>query len=92
MIVKCNIHQTKNNTNGTISNQNNSSKSDGSAYTTRWADTKTWSLDFKKTLAPGIKCTLSLNQIKDLRGSEVSGLNEYSFSTTGPTIAFFDSF
>lgn len=55
-------------------------------YTTRWADTKTWSLDFEKPLDAGVQCKLSLNDVKDLKGDKVSGLATYTFSTAGPAL------
>ena len=56
-------------------------------YTSRWADTKTWSLDFDKPLAAGIKCTLVVNAgTKDLAGQPLTGSAEYTFSTAGPAL------
>jgi uncharacterized protein YfaS (alpha-2-macroglobulin family) len=55
--------------------------------TTRWADTKTWSLDFDKPLGAGVKCTLTLSaSAKDLAGQAVTGTGPYTFSTSGPAL------
>lgn len=57
-------------------------------YTTRWADTKTWSLDFDKPLSAGVQCTLKLNSAaaKDLGGKIVTAADSYTFSTSGPAL------
>jgi uncharacterized protein YfaS (alpha-2-macroglobulin family) len=89
MSLKCNLKTVKNSSETGSPTKKPTSKNlefKTPAFTTRWADTKTWSLDFNKALGSGIKCTLSLNSIKDLVGTEVNGLNEYSFSTAGPAI------
>lgn len=89
MSLKCNL-KTEKKTSDTSSLSKKTTQKNSEfktpAFTTRWADTKTWSLDFNKALSSGIKCTLSLNSVKDLAGTELSGLNEYSFSTAGPAI------
>ncbi len=55
-------------------------------FSTRWADSKTWSLDFSEPLKAGVNCTLTLAEIKDLKGQAVTGYESYSFSTGGPAI------
>lgn len=56
-------------------------------YSTRWADSKNWVLDFEKPLKSGVKCTFSLNPTaKNLSGGQLQGLSEYSFSTSGPAL------
>lgn len=56
-------------------------------YTTHWADTKTWSLDFDKPLEAGVQCSLQpIAQLKDLKGADVTTQNKYSFSTSGPAL------
>jgi uncharacterized protein YfaS (alpha-2-macroglobulin family) len=56
-------------------------------HTTRWADSTNWILDFEKPLSSGVRCVLKLNaEAKDLSGAILTGLDEYSFSTTGPSV------
>jgi hypothetical protein len=56
-------------------------------YSTRWADIKTWSLDFDQPLAAGIKCTLTpVINAKDLAGKAVTSAGPYTFSTSGPAL------
>ena len=56
-------------------------------YSTRWADNKNWVLDFDKPLEAGIRCTLKIkSEAKDLAGTKIKGLREYSFSTSGPAL------
>lgn len=56
-------------------------------YTTHWADSKNWVLDFEKPLSSGVHCTFKLNpKMNDQAGEKISGLNEYSFSTAGPAL------
>lgn len=56
-------------------------------YTTRWADSKNWVLDFEKPLKAGMRCAFKLNpEAKDLAGAKLEGLDEYSFSTAGPAL------
>jgi hypothetical protein len=56
-----------------------------SKFTTRWADNKNWILDFERPLKSGIRCVLNLrSDVKDLSGARVEGIDEYSFSTSGP--------
>lgn len=53
-------------------------------YTTRWADSKNWSLDFEKPLKSGLSCHFKMREnTKDLSGAVVSSLAEYNFSTSG---------
>lgn len=57
------------------------------AYTTRWADTRNWVLDFKRDVPPGVSCSFSLkNALKDHAGQEVMGQRDFKFSTGGPAI------
>lgn len=56
-------------------------------FTTRWADSKNWVLEFHKPLASGIQCKLKpAENLKSLAGDAVSSLQEYSFSTGGPAL------
>jgi uncharacterized protein YfaS (alpha-2-macroglobulin family) len=56
-------------------------------YTTRWADSKNWVLDFEKPLKAGMRCAFKLNpEAKDLAGAKLEGLDEYGFSTAGPAL------
>lgn len=56
-------------------------------FKARWADSKNWILDFEKPLEAGIRCTFKLNvSLKDLAGSAITGMKEYSFSTSGPAL------
>ncbi len=55
-------------------------------FSSRWADTKSWSLDFDQPLKAGVRCTLSLGDVKDLKGDKVIAREVYSFSTGGPAI------
>lgn len=56
-------------------------------HRTRWADSKTWVLDFEIPLPAGWRCELGLTkQTKDRLGQSVTGQAEYIFSTSGPAI------
>lgn len=56
-------------------------------YTTRWADSKSWVLDFAQPLPSGVRCAFTINaKARDQSGAKVTGLNEYSFSTSGPAL------
>lgn len=64
-----------------------SSATETPEYTTRWADSLNWVLDFKKPLRSGIRCVFNLNsEATDLTGAKLEGLDEYSFSTSGPSL------
>jgi uncharacterized protein YfaS (alpha-2-macroglobulin family) len=57
------------------------------SYTTRWVDSKTWSLDFAKPLASGMICRLTIAKAaKDLGGKPITGDAEYMFTTGGPAL------
>jgi uncharacterized protein YfaS (alpha-2-macroglobulin family) len=56
-------------------------------FTTRWADNKNWVLDFEKPLKSGMRCNFKLkSDVKSLLGAKVKGLDQYSFSTSGPAL------
>lgn len=56
-------------------------------YTTRWADSKNWVLDFEKPLKAGVRCHFKINpEAKDLAGGRLEGLEEYAFATSGPAL------
>jgi len=57
-------------------------------HRTRWADSKTWVLDFQSPLPAGWRCELKLKKkTKDRLGQTVTaGQSEYIFSTSGPAI------
>src|SRR5690606_14516407 len=57
------------------------------SYSTRWADSKNWVLDFDKPLPSGHRCIFSITpDAKDVAGHPVRSLNQYSFTTSGPAI------
>lgn len=56
-------------------------------HSTRWADSKTWVLDFQEPLRSGYSCDLNLDPtFKDLAGTSVNGMTRFSFSTGGPAV------
>lgn len=56
-------------------------------HTTRWADSRNWSLDFDEPLKAGIRCAFKLNaNFKDVAGAKTTGLEEYAFATAGPAV------
>ena len=81
--MTCNVATKKQPTHG----QKAAAPQQGPKFTTRWVDNKNWVLDFEKPLKAGIRCTFKIKtDAKDLSGSKVEGLEEYSFSTAGPAI------
>lgn len=56
-------------------------------YSTRWVDSRSWILEFDEPLRAGVRCVLRLNtEMKDLSGSQLLGLTEYGFATSGPAL------
>lgn len=81
--MTCNVTTKKQPTHG----QQASVPQESPKYTTRWADSKNWVLDFEKPLKAGVRCSFKLNpDAKDLTGAKLEGLDEYSFSTAGPAL------
>ena len=55
--------------------------------TRRWADPRTWVLDFDHNLPSGRICHFRLkSDLRSIDGSKVSGKTDFSFDTGGPTI------
>jgi uncharacterized protein YfaS (alpha-2-macroglobulin family) len=53
----------------------------------RWADTKNWSLDFESPLSSGVRCTFAVKEdLKDIKGEKITGRKSFSFSTSGPAV------
>lgn len=53
----------------------------------RWADSRTWVLDFDRDLPSGIACQFRLNaEVKALDGRTLSGNHHFGFDTGGPVI------
>ncbi|HND84638.1 MAG TPA: Ig-like domain-containing protein, partial [Pseudobdellovibrionaceae bacterium] len=68
-------------------NPNNSESPNALKYTTRWADTKNWVLEFATPLSSGVSCTFHLNRkVLDVAGNKLDGADEYRFSTSGPRV------
>lgn len=83
MRVQCNVGARKEPVYGETSKKDPSIPK----YTTRWVDNKTWSLDFEKPLKAGIHCIFTINpESRDLAGGLITGMSEYSFSTSGPAL------
>lgn len=81
--MTCNVTTKKQPTHG----QQAAAPQETPKYTTRWADSKNWVLDFEKPLKAGMRCAFKLNPgAKDLSGAKLEGLEEYSFSTAGPAL------
>lgn len=56
-------------------------------FTTRWADSRSWVLEFEKPLPAGIRCVFTMKaEVRDLAGGKLEGVGEYSFSTSGPAL------
>lgn len=56
-------------------------------FSTRWADSKNWVLDFTTPLKSGVSCLFKTKyETKDLAGTILQSENEYRFSTSGPAI------
>jgi uncharacterized protein YfaS (alpha-2-macroglobulin family) len=55
--------------------------------TTRWADNKTWIMDFDEALSSGINCEYSIkDNVLDLSKTKVKQTGAYFFNTGGPRI------
>jgi alpha-2-macroglobulin len=55
--------------------------------TGRWADDKNWVYDFEKDLPSGISCEFILKpDLRTLSGRQMTGQQQFSFSTGGPAI------
>lgn len=53
----------------------------------RWADARNWVYDFEADIPAGVTCTFKLkDDLKDLKGEELTGTKEYTFTTGGPAI------
>lgn len=81
--VDCNKNLNTNvNNNSSLSALTNKPK-----YITRWADNKNWVLEFDSPLPAGMRCVFQLkSDFQDLSGEKLVGLNEYSFTTSGPAV------
>jgi uncharacterized protein YfaS (alpha-2-macroglobulin family) len=56
-------------------------------FTTRWADSKNWILDFEKPIKSGMFCFFKLtSNTKDLAGTKIEGPKQFRFSTAGPAL------
>jgi uncharacterized protein YfaS (alpha-2-macroglobulin family) len=53
----------------------------------RWIDGKNWSYDFERDLPAGLACHFNLKpDLKDLKGTAMSGRQSFDFSTGGPSV------
>jgi hypothetical protein len=55
--------------------------------TGRWVDGLNWVFDFEQDLPTGVSCTFTLKPgIKSLAGGALTGQNQFSFDTGGPSV------
>ncbi|HEX4924766.1 MAG TPA: MG2 domain-containing protein, partial [Bdellovibrionales bacterium] len=68
-------------------NEQNQPKTEAPKFTTRWADSRNWVLDFDDPLKAGMKCTFTLKAgVKDANGTVIKSAPAHSFSTSGPAL------
>ncbi len=54
-------------------------------YDASWSDARTWLVNFRHDLPPGVSCTLELNEgLRSVAGHAVSGPRRFTFQTGGP--------
>ncbi|MBL0916792.1 MAG: alpha-2-macroglobulin, partial [Sphingopyxis sp.] len=57
------------------------------AATSRWVDTRTWVLEFEKSLPGGVSCHVQLNSgLTTARGVNVVGNDRFEIDTGGPSV------
>ena len=55
--------------------------------TARWSDPSNWLYDFERDLPAGIQCEFNAkDELKSLRGADITGQRQFRFSTGGPAI------
>lgn len=55
--------------------------------TGRWADPRTWVLDFDRDLPAGIRCRFTLKpELRSLEGHQSAAVETFTFDTGGPTV------